>query len=111
MRKHLVRNIFLAIGGVGVFLLLSMIFLFIYFNLPGAAPRKEIALGMAFSSRYATDLDLDWQETYLAPLDDIGIKKMRIPVYWYLVEPASGEYDFSKIDWQLEEARKRNVEV
>jgi beta-galactosidase GanA len=50
-------------------------------------------------------------ETYIALLDEVGVKKMRLPVYWDLVEKERGQYDFSDVDWQLAEAKKRNVEV
>ena len=66
---------------------------------------------MTFSSRYASDLGLDWKETYLALLDDVGVKKMRLPVYWDLVEKDQNHYDFADLDWQLAEAKKRGVAV
>lgn len=85
--------------------------IFGFFNLPGPAPREDVALGITFSSRYATDLGLDWRETYLALLDDIGVRKVRIPVYWDLVERTEGQYDFSDLDWQISETEKRGGEV
>lgn len=94
---------------VGIVLAIALIFG--YFNLPGPAPREDVHLGMTFSSRYATDLGLDWQETYEALLDDIGVKKLRLPVYWDLVEQERGVYNFADIDWQLAEAKKRDAEV
>lgn len=109
--KKLFLRVLKIFAGILVSLLLFVLAVFIFFNLSGPSPREDVALGMTFSYRYAEDLGLDWKETYLALLEDIGIKKMRIPVYWDLTEPERGEYDFSKIDWQLEEARKRNVEV
>ncbi len=94
---------------VGIVLVVALIFG--YFNLPGPAPREDVHLGMTFSSRYATDLGLDWQETYKALLDDIGVKKLRLPVYWDLAEREKGVYDFADIDWQLAEAKKRDATV
>mgnify|MGYP001184729919 CR=1 FL=1 len=98
----------------GVFLL-TVVFLvallFAYFNLPGPEPREDVELGVTFSYRYAENLGLDWKETYTAILDDIGVRKLRIPVYWDGVETEKGAYDFSAIDWQLEEAKKRDAEV
>lgn len=97
----------LILGGV----LFVVAILFVYFNLPGPAPREDVALGVTFSYRYAEDLGLDWKETYHAILDDLGARKLRIPVYWDLVEQEKGTYDYSAVDWQLEEARKRGAEV
>lgn len=95
-----------------VFVLAAIILLaFAYFNLPGPALREDVKFGMTFSSRYAESLGLDWQETYLALLDDMGVKKLRLPVYWDLVEKEKGEYNFSDVDWQIVEAEKRGVGV
>lgn len=84
---------------------------FAYFNLLGPAPREDVHLGMTFSSRYATDLGLDWRETYLALLHEVGVKKLRLPVYWDLVERMPGERDYTDVDWQLDEAEKSGASV
>ncbi len=82
-----------------------------YLNLPGPAPREDVVLGMTFSTRYATDLGLNWRETYLAMLDDLQVKKLRLPAYWDLIEREQGVYDFADLDWQIDEAAKRDAEV
>ncbi len=95
---------------LGAILLVTLL-LFGYFNLPGPAPREDVHLGMTFSSRYATDLGLDWRETYLALLDDVGVKKLRLPVYWDLVEREPGMLDYADVDWQLAEAERVGATV
>lgn len=87
------------------------ILLLVYFNLPVKNVEKKAGIGVTFSSRYATDIGLDWKETYLAMLEDLKVKKIRIPIYWDLVEPKEGEYNFSDVEWQLNEAQKRNAQV
>lgn len=72
---------------------------------------SEVLLGATFSKSYAEELGLDWQEAYLATLDDLGVRALRIPVYWTDLEPEKGEFDFSVVDWQLQEASKRGVKV
>ena len=94
----------------GTIILIIVIFL-ICFNIPTKKAEDKAELGVTFSSRYSQDIGLDWKENYLAVLDDLKIKKIRIPVYWDLVEPKENEYNFSDIDWQLEEAKKRNAEI
>lgn len=95
-----------------VLLLLAFIgLLFGYFNLPGPDPREDVKLGMTFSYRYAESLGLDWRETYLALLDEVGVKKMRLPVYWDLIESTPRTYDWNALDWQVAEAEKRNVDI
>ncbi len=44
-------------------------------------------------------------------LDDLKIRKIRVPVYWSEVEKEPGIYDFSKIDFLMDEAAKRNAQV
>lgn len=74
-------------------------------------PADNSVLGATFSIEYAEYLELDWQEVYLAMLDDLEIKHMRIPIYWSRVETASGQFDFSEVDWMMAEAEKRDVKV
>lgn len=100
-----------GIGLIVLALAIVIVLLFAYFNLPGPDPREDVQLGMTFSHRYASGLGLDWKETYLALLDDVGVRKLRIPVYWDLVEKEPKSYDWSEIDWQLAEAEKRDAEV
>ena len=105
--KHFLRIVWIFVGSALAFVLL----LFGYFNLPGPSPKEDVSLGITFSSRYAEALGLDWKESYVALLDEVGVRKIRIPVYWDLVEKTPGQYDFSDVDWQLAEAKKRNAEV
>jgi len=108
------RNVFkiLKMIGKGILAIVVLILiLFGYFNLPGPAPREDVKLGMTFSSRYATDLGLDWHETYLALLGDMNVKHLRLPVYWDLVEKEKGVYDYADLDWQIAEATKHDAGV
>lgn len=99
-----------VLGTVSAVLLLCVI-VFGFFNLPGPAPRQDVSLGITFSYSYAESLGLDWKQTYTALLDDMGVRKIRIPVYWDLVEETPGKYDFSAVDWQLDEAAKRHADI
>jgi hypothetical protein len=82
-------------------------FLYIY-KAPAA---KNITWGVAFSQKHARDMSLDWKENYLALLDDLKIKNFKIAAHWDLIEPRAGEYDFSELDWQMEQAKERNALV
>lgn len=95
-----------------IFSLLFLIaLLFLAANFPGLDPREDVRFGVTFSSRFARDLGLDPHETLQAIFSDIGIQKVRIPVYWDLVEKQKGVFDFSDIDWQLEMARQNGADV
>lgn len=85
--------------------------LFVFFNLPGPKPREDVRFGVTFSSRFARDMGLDASETLRALFVDLGVRKVRIPVYWDAVERERGNFDFSDIDWQLNMARQYGAEV
>ncbi len=72
---------------------------------------NDIKWGVAFSKPFATEMGLDWQENYLAVLDDLKVKRMRLPIYWQDVEAEPGKYNFSDYDWMIEEAKKRDVQL
>ena len=68
-------------------------------------------LGVTFSKQYASYLGLDWKESYLSILNDLKVKYLRLPIYWEDVEKEDGRYDFTDVDWQLNEAKRRDVKV
>ncbi|MFA6421951.1 MAG: beta-galactosidase [Candidatus Buchananbacteria bacterium] len=73
---------------------------------------KKVAWGVTFSQQYAQDeLGLDWNKTYIAILDDLKVDHIRLSAYWNGIEPAKGNYDFTDLDWQINEASKRNVKI
>ncbi|MFA5048007.1 MAG: beta-galactosidase [Patescibacteria group bacterium] len=79
---------------------------FVSFNKP------RIAWGVTFSQPYAQyELGLDWQKTYLAILDDLKVDHIRLSAYWNDIEIKKGVYDFTNLDWQINEANKRQVKI
>lgn len=88
------------------FFLISFSFLFL-----GKSPEVKPEWGVNFSQKQAESLDLDWKETYLALINDLGAKKIKIASYWDLLEPEKNEYNFEDLDWELKEAEKNNVEI
>ena len=77
----------------------------------GQSQVKEIKWGVNFSQKHAQNLGLDWKEAYLALLDDLGAKNIKIATYWDLIEKKEGEYDFSDLDWQINEAENHGTEI
>jgi hypothetical protein len=73
--------------------------------------QSNINYGVNFSSKYATELGMDWKQTYIAILDDLGAKNIRLVAYWDDIEKTKGVYNYSDILWQLQEAEKRNLNV
>ena len=74
-------------------------------------PVKNPQLGVSFSEKRSKEMGLDWKANYLALLDDLKIRNYRLMSYWDLHEPVRGQFDFSTLDWQIEEAGKRGATV
>lgn len=72
---------------------------------------EELDYGLTFSNKQSEDLGLDWKNVFLAMLDDLQVKKLRIPAYWDQLESIKGQYNWGELDWQINEAEKRNVEL
>ena len=71
---------------------------------------KDDFWGVTYSPKFAYELGLDWEETYLAMIDDIKVRNVRLPIYWDQIEVEEGQYDFSVYDYILDEGAKRDVE-
>ena len=85
--------------------LLVVVFFFMFV---GQGNKEErIVWGVTFSVPQAEGLGLDWRKTYLALLDDLGVKQFRLVAEWNRIEPKEGKYDFSSLAWQLDELEKR----
>ncbi len=91
--------------------LIILFFLLFLFSRGIIYNKESLEYGVTFSHKQAVDLGLDWKETYLAILDDLGVKKLRLSAYWDEIEPESGYYRWDYLDWEIAEAEKRNVEV
>jgi len=103
MRKNI--KIILA-----VLLILSAIIIG-YFFVGFPKVSEDIAWGVNFSQKRAEEFGFDWKEVYLAALDDLGAKNIKLAVHWDLVEKADGEYYFDDVDYQLRQAQDRGAKV
>jgi len=73
--------------------------------------QDELSYGVTFSQRYIEHMGLNWQNAYTAMLDDLGVKKLRLPAYWDKIEYKEGLFFYDDLDWQVSEAVKRDVSV
>ena len=95
-----------------LFGLLVLLLIFIGYFCIGSIPQaKEITWGVNFSQTQAESLGLNWQESYLAILEDLNVKHLKIATYWDLLELAKGEYSFEDLDWQIKEAEKNETQL
>jgi len=72
---------------------------------------EQITYGMSFNTMYATELGLDWRETYDAIIDELGVRHLRLAAHWPMVEPSPGEYNFVELDYQVQLAEQVGATV
>ncbi|SRR6056297_429002 len=94
------------------FLFLFLVFLTVFYLSRGPVYNKEeVKYGITFSKLKAQELGLDWKKAYLDILEDLEIQKIRLAAYWSEVEAQKDKYYYKDLDWQIEEAEKRDVEI
>lgn len=96
-----------------ILLVLLVLFLVLigYFFI-GKAPRAEkIIWGVNFSQKYAENFELDWKETYLALLEDLGVKNIKLITHWDGIEKEKDKFYFNDLDWQIKEAENHQARM
>lgn len=112
--KERVRGWILAERLIGVCLVLSGLIVLAganYVQRVPLVPAENIQWGATFSPKFSRDLGLDWRKNYLALLDDLQLRRLRLIAYWDEIEPEDDHYNFQDLDWQMDEATKRSVGV
>jgi hypothetical protein len=102
--QTIVRYVFLVL-----IILLLVVFIWFFVGTPKKA--EKINWGVNFSQKQAIFLEIDPKEAYLALLQDLNIKNIKIAVHWDLLETEKDKYDFSDLDWQMSEAQKNNAKI
>ncbi|MBI4491479.1 MAG: beta-galactosidase [Chloroflexi bacterium] len=74
-----------------------------FWPLPAPARPMEIAAGFTYSQRQAEYLGIPWQEAFRAATR-LRSGLVRLGAYWDEIEPRPGEYNFSRLDWLINEA-------
>lgn len=100
------KKILKIIGLLFLATLLLYAFLFLL-----SAKRYPVTWGVSFNSEYASYLGLKSQEVFATILDDWGFKYVRLSAQWDQIEKKKGEYDFSDLDYFMNEAQKRGARV
>lgn len=67
--------------------------------------------GMSYSAKYARELGLDPEETFDAMTDEMGFRKIRLVAYWNDIEGERDKFDFSDLDWQMNKAEEKGLDV
>jgi hypothetical protein len=72
---------------------------------------QKIQYGMSYNAIYARELGLDTRKTFLAILDELRVKRVRLAAHWTLVESERDVWNWEQTDFELAEAKERNVDV
>lgn len=67
--------------------------------------------GVTFSKRYAIFLGISWRELFLATVDDLKVRQIRLPIYWNDIETSPDYYDWGDYDWLMTESKQREVKL
>jgi beta-galactosidase GanA len=59
----------------------------------------------------STASDLDYLRPYWPRLQALNLNTVLAPVYWELIEPVAGEFDFSLVDGLIEDAREHDMRL
>jgi hypothetical protein len=72
---------------------------------------KNMIYGVSFNSEYASYLKLDPKIVFGAILDNWKFRHIRLSAQWDAIEKKQAQYDFTELDWLMNEAAKRNAKV
>lgn len=100
-----------TISKVTAAIVIAVAVLLVVLNWPVKDKNESMEFNISFSSVFARDIGLDWKQAYITMLDELNPRKIRIASYWTEAEKFPGVYDFSDVDFQIEEAKKRNIRV
>ncbi len=95
----------------GLFAVAVGLFSFAEFSLSSRPNPLPPRYGVTFSTLYVQQLGLDVEETYRALVEDLGVRVVRIAVYWSDVEREQGTFDWSMYDRLIEISRVNEVKV
>ena len=89
-----------------------LVLVFIYFFFVFRAPQpKRITWGVNFSQMEAESLKLDWRKNYLAIMEDLGAKNIKLITDWDWIEGKKNNFYFNDIDWQIQQAESHKVNI
>ncbi|MEW5805615.1 MAG: hypothetical protein AB1721_02740 [Patescibacteria group bacterium] len=67
--------------------------------------------GIVYSYKQAEEFGFEPNQLYLEILDDLKPKYLRVIAYWDRIEKQKDEYDFSELDFQIQETERRQAKI
>lgn len=75
-----------------------------------ASLTRPSTLGTTFSQLQCRYLDLGYREAF-RQICQLGLDQIRLCCYWNELEPQPNQFDFTTLDWLLEEADRQRIPV
>jgi hypothetical protein len=72
--------------------------------------RRPLYLGTTFSALQCRYLELDYQKAF-RHICSLGFDYIRLCSYWNELEPVEKQFDFTTLDWLLDESQRQGVKV
>ena len=94
-----------------IILIVAGLFILALIQKPADLAPGARSWGVSFSKPFAEKMVADWRAAYLAILDDLKVRRLRLIAYWPEIEKSEGVFSFEDLDWQIEEAEKRGAKV
>ncbi|MBI2624536.1 cellulase family glycosylhydrolase [Candidatus Parcubacteria bacterium] len=108
--RRLVRWLFRLV--ILALLLLGVVVGVAWWQVREVPDNRDVRYGVTFSPKRAADLyGLDVRRAYLAILDDLGARRLRLAAYWDRVETEKDAFSWDELDFFIREAEARNVSV
>lgn len=100
LKKFFLWLLLVVLAAVGFFYILAQ-----------DTPPESVSYGVTFSKFRTDELNLPWEETYRAILNDLEVKHLRLVAHWPMVEPQEDQFDFSVLDQQMRLAEAYDAKV
>ncbi|NQV90651.1 hypothetical protein HQ487_04605 [Candidatus Uhrbacteria bacterium] len=108
MKQHHTTAFYFLISIAGIATLALFVTAFVWIN---TRPAMHPTFGVTYSWTYAQQLELDPIETYIALIDDLDVRDVRLPLYWSEIEHEQGEYAWSIPDTLMRLSEERHVNM
>jgi len=93
-----------------IFIVLCLGTYFLFMN-ENKTINEQMIFGVSFNPEYAREMNLDAQKVFNTIVDEWGFRYVRFSAQWNLIENNKGEYDFSELDFYMNEAVKKDLKI
>ena len=94
---------------IGLFVFVAFLFSVLWLRFLRPMDFPEVQYGVTFSTEYAQQLEMDPFQTYRQLVEELGVKQIRLPMYWSSIERERGEYDWDLMDQLMEYSSQHNL--